>query len=325
MSERTVLVTGATGFVGRALVSVLSSRGHVVRSAVRRCGSGAPNEVAVGDLQAPNRDSLKDALAGSDAVVHLAARVHVMSDSEDDPLAVYRAVNVVATESVARMAAEVGVERFVFLSSIKVNGEGTPGGTAFTERDKPAPQDAYAVSKHEAERALHQVAQETGLQVVIVRPPLVYGPGVRANFLRLMNMVARCLPLPLGAVDNRRSLVGLTNLVDFLVTCLDHPMAVGETFLVSDGEDLSTPELIGRIAGAMGRPARLFPFPPGWLQAGGRLLGLEATVERLCGSLQVDIGKARGVLGWQPVSSVDEELARTADWYIQSRSDRRGR
>ena len=257
-----LLVTGATGFVGSALVSALHARGHAVRSAVRRAGSGAQNEVVVGDLQAPNHDALRHALAGTDTVVHLAARVHVMADSQRDPLAVYRAANVAPTECLARAAAEAGVERFVFLSSIKVNGEGTQGGSAFTERDEPAPQDAYALSKYEAERVLHQVAQETGLEVVIVRPPLVYGPGVKGNFGALMNWVYRGMPLPFGRVTaNRRSLVGLDNLVDLIVTCIEHPGAANQVFLAGDGEDMSTAELLKRLGMALGRPARLLPVP----------------------------------------------------------------
>lgn len=246
------------------------------------------------------------ALAGVDAVVHLAARVHVMREAAADPLAEFRRVNVAASLKLAREAARAGVRRFVYLSSVKVNGE---SGT-FTEGDRPAPEDAYGISKHEAEVGLRQIADETGLEVVIIRPPLVYGPGVRANFRALMRAVARGIPLPLGAIDNRRSLVAVDNLADFTLTCIDHPAAAGELFLVSDGEDLSTTDLIRRMARAMGRPARLIPVPAPVLMAAAALVGKRDAARRLTESLQVDISKARQLLNWVPPISVDEGLRR---------------
>jgi nucleoside-diphosphate-sugar epimerase len=227
-----------------------------------------------------------------------------MNDTAADPLTAFRAVNVDGTLNLVRQAATAGVKRFVFISSVKVNGELTQPGRAFTETDAAAPQDAYGQSKHEAEQGLRQLAADTGMEVVIIRPPLVYGPGVKANFAALMRAVQRGWPLPLGAVHNQRSLVALDNLVDFIVTCITHPQAANQTFLVSDGEDLSTTELVRGMAQAVGVPARLLPVPVWALQAGATLLGKGDAVQRLCGNLQVDISKARNLLGWTPPVSV---------------------
>jgi len=242
-----------------------------------------------------------------DVVVHLAARVHVMRDAARDPITEYRRVNTEGTLNLARQAATAGAQRFVFLSSVKVNGE----TGSFRESDVPAPSDAYGLSKYEAEQGLKEIAAETGMAVVIIRSPLVYGPDVQANFRALMRGLALGIPLPLAAVDNRRSLVGLDNLVDLIVTCIEHPAAANETFFVSDGEDLSTPQLISRLARAMGRPARLIPLPPTLLTTGAMLLGKRDVAQRLLGSLQVDISKARRLLGWSPPVSLDEGLTRT--------------
>ena len=243
-------------------------------------------------------------------VIHLAARVHVMHDTASDPLAAFREVNLDATLELASQAAAAGARRFVFVSSVKVNGEATAPGRAVTERDVPAPQDAYAISKWEAEQGLRQIAASTGMEVVIIRPPLVYGPGVKANFAALMRAVQRGMPLPLGAVQNLRSLVGLDNLVDFIITCARHPAAANQTFLVSDGADISTPDLVRAIARASGRPARLLSVPVGLLASLAALLGKRAAVDRLCSSLQLDISKARGLLQWAPPVTLDEGLRR---------------
>ncbi len=333
----TVLVTGANGFVGRGVVDALSKSGFGVRAAVR-CGGRALSlagyEVAIGDIGSDT--SWEEALIGVNRVVHLAARVHVMHDSVTDPLAEFRKVNVFGTERLAREAARAGVRRLIYVSSIKVNGEQAPGpyssqiastqippsppllkgGTlrAFSEGDEPNPQDPYGVSKWEAEQALHRVAQETGLEVVIVRPPLVYGPGVGANFLRLLRFVHKGVPLPFGAIKNQRSLVYVGNLVDAIITCLEHPAAAGQTYLVSDGEDVSTPELIRRIATSLGRPARLLPVPPALLRVAGQLTGKSAEVERLLDSLVIDSSKIRRELGWHPPYSMDQGLKETANW-----------
>ena len=309
-SASRVLVTGANGLIGRALVAGLLRRRTTVTAAVRREAAFPPgvSVVRFGDL-GPETD-WREALAGCDVVVHLAARVHVMREGVVDPLTAYREVNVAGTLALAQQAAAAGAKRFIFISSVKVNGEGTRPGQPFRETDVPAPVDPYGVSKLEAEQALLALAASTGIEVVVIRSPLVYGPGVRANFAALMRAVARGVPLPLGAVKNRRSLVAVDNLVDLINTCVEHPAAANEIFFVSDGEDLSTPELVRRLAHAMGRPARLFPMPASVLMAGAMLLGKREVAQRLLGSLQVDISKARSLLGWTPPVNVDEGLHR---------------
>ncbi len=311
-----ILLTGATGFVGKAVVQRLlaDDESQRVVVAVRRDGGQWPKNmlpVVIGNLE-PSTDWLP-ALYGVAAVVHLAARVHVMHDTAADPLTTFCAVNVDGTLNLARQAAASGVKRFVFISSVKVNGEATQPGQAFNEADTPAPEDAYGMSKHEAEQGLRQVAIDTGMEVVIIRPPLVYGPDVKANFAALMRAVQRGWPLPLGAVRNQRSFVALDNLVDLIVTCITLPQAANQTFLVSDGQDLSTTELVRGMAHAAGVPARLLPVPAWALQAGGRLVGKADAVQRLCGNLQVDISKARELLGWVPPVSVEEGLRRVVE------------
>jgi nucleoside-diphosphate-sugar epimerase len=245
-----------------------------------------------------------------DSVIHLAARVHVIRDSSSDPLAEFRSVNTEGTLNLARQAGEVGVRRFIFLSTIGVNGNSTLQGKVFAPTDTPSPYDPYSSSKYQAEIGLHSIAQSTGMEVVIIRPPLVYGANAPGNFGKLTRLVAKGLPFPLGSINNLRSFVGIDNLVDFIITCLEHPAAANETFLVSDGEDLSTPDLIRRMARAMNHPARLLPVPVWALQAGASLLGKGDAVQRLCGNLQVDISKARELLGWNPPFSADEGLKR---------------
>lgn len=314
-----ILVTGASGFVGSAVLHRLDGAGQAVRGAYRHGVPSLPASaqgVSVGDLGAAQ--DWRAALDGVDAVVHTAARVHVMQDAATDALAEYRRVNVEGTLNLARQAAAAGVRRFVFLSSVKVNGEATVAREQFHADDAPAPQDAYGMSKWEAEQGLREIAAQTGMAVVIIRPPLVYGPGVRANFAAMMRWLFRGMPLPLGAVTrNRRSLVALDNLVDLIVTCLSHPAAANQTFLVSDGEDLSTADLLKRMGLALGRPARLFPVPSVLLWAGATVLGRQGVCQRLCGSLQVDITKTRQVLGWSPPVNVDEGLRSTAEGFRQ--------
>ena len=313
MTQR-VLVTGGQGFIGRAIVAQLVELGRVEVLALTRQASAA-NPVA-GATYLPGGDlasqtEWQPALTNVHAIVHLAARVHVMHDTEVDPLTVFRAVNVEGTLNLGRQAAAAGVKRFVCISSVKVNGEATLPGRPFTPDDIPAPQDPYGVSKMEAEQGLRQLSVDTGMEVVIIRPPLVYGPGVKANFAALMRAVRRGWPLPLGAVHNQRSLVALDNLVDFIVTCIIHPQAANQTFLVSDGQDLSTTELVRCMAQAAGVSARLLPVPVWALRAGASLLGKGDVVQRLCGNLQVDMSKARSLLGWVPPVSVEEGLRRT--------------
>ena len=248
------------------------------------------------------------ALIGVHSVVHCAARVHVMKDDATDPLQAYREVNVNGTLNLARQAAQAGVGRFVVISSIKVNGEATQPGQFFTADDVPSPLDPYGVSKLEAEQGLREIEAQTGMEVVIVRPPLVYGPGVKANFASMMRWVARGMPLPLGAIHNARSMVALDNLVDLLVICIKFPAAAGHTFLVSDGEDVSTTELLRRTANAMGKKALLLPVPASVLELGATLLGKRDVAQRLCGSLQVDMTRTRRLLGWNPPLTLDQGL-----------------
>jgi len=303
-----ILVTGATGFVGSTLVNRLIFEGEKVRACVRRDDIFSMHTVKIGDLNGDTdwQRVLKDVRV----VVHTAARVHVMSDTATNPLLEFRRVNVQGALNLARQAAAAGVRRFVFVSSIKVNGEATAFGSSFSVDDEPTPLDPYGVSKMEAEQGLRELAAETGMEVVIIRPPLVYGPGVKANFAALMRAVQRGWLLPLGAVHNKRSLVALDNLVDFIVTCISNSQAANQIFLVSDGQDLSTTELVHGMARAAGVTARLLPIPVWALQAGAGLLGKGDAVQRLCGNLQVDISKARSLLDWTPPVSVDEGLCR---------------
>jgi nucleoside-diphosphate-sugar epimerase len=305
------LITGASGFVGGALCTAFAQHHCRVRGVVRNMfpSFSEPYELVEIKGLGPETD-WSSALVDASFVVHLAARVHVMRDTATDPLMAFRVANVEGTLNLARQAAAAGIMRFVFVSSVKVNGERTQPGRAFTEADAPDPQDAYGQSKHEAEQGLRQLAADTGMEVVVIRPPLVYGPGVKANFAALMRAVQRGWPLPLGAVHNQRSLVALSNLVDFIVTCITHPQAANQTFLVSDGQDLSTTELVCGMAQAAGVPARLLPVPVWALQAGASLLGKGDAVQRLCGNLQVDMSKARSLLGWVPLVSVEEGLRR---------------
>ena len=318
MSQR-VLVTGASGFVGRCLTANLTAAGRDVRAALRPSAllpaSAGVESVVVGNLD--ETTDWKAALNDVDSVVHLAARVHVMQDKAVDPLAEFRRVNVQGTLQLARQAVDAGVRRFVFISSIKVNGEGTLKGCRYTAGDVPAPMDAYGISKLEAEQGLLTLAASTGLEVVIIRPVLVYGPGVRANFLKMMRWLERGLPLPLGAIDNRRSLVSLDNLVSLILICLEHPNAVNQVFLVSDGEDISTTALMRRSALALGKSARLVPVPESVLTVIAGLLGKRDVAQRLCGYLQVDIAKTRRVLGWTPPLSVDAGLALVAQDFLR--------
>jgi len=310
-----ILVTGATGFVGRALCLELLRRGFAVRAAVRdTCGGDLPDEVecvGVGEI-APETD-WSAALNGVSTVIHLAARVHVMNDQAADPMAEFRKVNAEGSEQLARQAAANGVKRLVFVSSIKVNGEMTEGEAKFSESDPPVPQDAYGRSKWEGEQALWRVAGETGLEGVVVRPPLVYGPAVKGNFATMLGALRRRLPLPLASVHNRRSLIYVGNLVDALIRCATHPAAAMQTYLVCDGDDLSTSDLLRRLGLAMGKPALLLPFPAGALRFVGKITGKSAAIGRLLGSLRVDDRKIRRELGWIPPYSVAEGLRATVE------------
>lgn len=312
-----ILLTGASGLVGGAVCDRLSGQ-RTLRVAIRQPdvdrGSGAI-EIVRATLD-PSHDWLP-VLDGITRVVHCAARVHVMNDDATDPLKEFRRINSDGTLRLATQAAEAGVGRFVFISSIKVNGESTVQGRPFTAQQAPAPIDPYGVSKCEAEQQLRKLSAATGMEVVIIRPVLVYGPGVKANFLNMMKWLYKGVPLPLGAIHNKRSLVALDNLVDLIVTCIDHPRAANQTFLVSDGEDLSTTELLQRMSHALGKRPRLLPIPAWMLETAAKVVGKQSIAQRLCGSLQVDISYTRERLGWTPPVSVDAALRKTARHFLE--------
>lgn len=303
----TILITGASGFVGQKLCSRLADQNQAVRGVARRASEQV---LGLGDMDATTDWS--QVLPGCVQVVHLAARVHVMQDASASPLQEYRRVNVQGGLALARQAAAAGVKRFVFISSVKVNGEFSAPGRPFRADDVPAPQDPYGVSKMEAEAGLRALAGQTGMEVVIIRPPLVYGPGVKANFASMVRWLQRGVPLPLGAIHNRRSLVALDNLVDFITVCLHHPAAANQTFMVSDGEDVSTSDLLRRVGKALGKPARLLPIPPYLLKCGASLLGKQETAQRLISFLQVDSAEARHRLGWTPPITLEQGLLQVA-------------
>lgn len=321
-SNRSILVTGAAGFIGQAVCSDLPARGYQVLGAVRRQAKAHPSSLVqykiIGDMQ--DGTDWSSALLGIDSVIHLAARVHLMSDSAQNPLAEYRRVNVDMTMKLAQQSAAAGVRRFIFISSVKANGENTPFGQPFTADDMPQPSDPYAISKLEAEKLLFQLASETGMEVVVIRPVLVYGPGVKANFFHMMRWLQKGVPLPLKALDNRRSLLAIDNLVDLIATCLHHPAAANQIFLASDGEDMSISSLLQRTGVALGKSARLISVPVMVLKGGARLAGQDAVMQRLCDSLQVDISKTRRVLGWTPPVKVDDALLKTAQHFRRSGS-----
>lgn len=320
MSNPRVLVTGASGFLGEAVVlRLLMDKQFTPIAAIRgesRLGGLCP--VVALDLAGP---SALPVVEGVEVVVHCAARVHVMDDVSADPLEAFRKINVQGTERLARHAAESGVKRFIFISSIKVNGELTGPGAAFCADDSPAPVDPYGISKFEAEQALGKIGQDTGMEIVIIRPPLIYGPGVKANFAKMMRWLERGIPLPFGATNNRRSLVAICNIVHLIKVCISHPAAAGQVFLVSDGEDLSTSHLLRRMAVALCVKPRLLPVPSWILNAGAALIGRADLAQRLCGSLQVDIDKTRDLLGWRPVITVEQALRKTAGHHASTRRD----
>jgi nucleoside-diphosphate-sugar epimerase len=315
-----ILITGATGFVGQALTTALLQKEKIIVASVRQKSADLSpkiTQVIKGNLSPSSQWC--DALNGVDIVIHLAARVHIMEDASADPLTEFRKVNTFATLCLAKQAAESGVKRFVFLSSIKVNGEMTELGHPFTTDDDYISTDFYGLSKYEAEQGLLALAKTTGMEVVIIRPPLVYGPKVKANFASMMKWINKGVPLPLGAVHNKRSLVALDNLVSFIIHCADYkktPQAANQVFLISDGEDVSTTELLQKVAKAFGKKALLLPIPASLMTLVAKLLGKQSVIDRLFGSLQVDSSKARELLGWRPVITMDEQLKKTADAYL---------
>lgn len=314
-----VLITGCTGFVGKALVASLVKK-YTLILPTRRNLKEIPNTVI---FLIKNLDADTDwtqALTGVDVVVHLAARVHIMNDMSEDPLTEFRKVNVDATLNLARQAAQLGVKRFIFVSSIKVNGESTVKGRPFAADDAPNPLDAYGISKMEAEAQLKVLADKTTMKFVIIRPPLVYGPGVKANFLNMMVWLNKRIPLPLGAIGNKRSFVSVENLVDLIGVCILHPAAENQIFLVSDDEDLSTTELLQRMGKALAKPVLLVPVPVFLLKLLGKMLGKADVIQRLCESLQVDITKTKKLLMWTPPTSVDESLSKTARCFYDEKT-----
>lgn len=316
-----ILLTGATGFVGRGIVKrLMTNTGYILRLAARK-----PNAIhdsdqnlswVAGDLTP--EFNWQSAVSECEVVIHAAARVHVLNDTSSDPLAEFRRVNVKGTLNLARQAALAGVRRFIFISSIKVNGESTSLDKPFIAEDMPAPLDPYGVSKLEAEQGLREIAFQTGMEIVIIRPPLVYGPGVKANFLSMMRWVYRGIPLPLGAIYNRRSLVVVDNLVDIIATCIKHPAAANQIFLVSDGKDISTTQLLKRMGDALGKPVRLMPVPMEWLKWSAACVGKTDVAQRLCGSLHLDISKTQQLLEWAPPTSMDDGLKQTAEYWLAS-------
>ena len=312
ITDMQLLVTGANGFVGHSLCVEAVARGFSVR-AVSRTEFEMP--VKVEHIIVANIDGgtvWHDSLTECDAVIHLAARVHMLEETSQDSLAEFRRINVEGTLNLARQAAAAGVRRFVFVSSIGVNGSET-FLRPFSAQDTAAPHSNYAMSKYEAELGLQVIVADSCMDLVILRPPLVYGPNAPGNFGSLMRWLRRGLPLPLGTIRNKRSLVALDNLVDLIMTCLTHPAAADQTFLVSDGEDVSTAELLRRMGRAMGRPARLIPVPASWLKLAAALVGKQDVAQRLCGSLQVDIEKTRRLLGWSPPLTLDQGLKKAAE------------
>jgi nucleoside-diphosphate-sugar epimerase len=310
-----VLVTGANGFVGKYLCQHLLAENYTVNAAVRDvCDFSHSVEIyPIGNID--EHTNWEAALFGCDTVFHLAARVHVMRDNSNNPLTEFRRVNTVATVHLARSAVAKGIKRFVYVSSIKVNGE--EASRPYSEMDKPNPHDAYGISKWEAEQALEKIAKETGLEVVIVRPPLVFGVGVKGNFGQMMTIVKKGIPLPFSSIENLRSLIYVENLVSALILCAINPNASGQTYLLSDGHDVSTPDLLRYIGNAIMRPARLFACSPVLLKFLGKLSGKSNEINRLLGSLQVDSSKIRKELGWIPPFSFYDGIKRTAQGYTK--------
>jgi nucleoside-diphosphate-sugar epimerase len=304
-----ILVTGANGFLGKKLCETLTQQNHNVSAVIRSNDTIVKNTQLI--IKQLSKETIwDDVLSCIDVVIHLAGRAHVMKEEASDPYQAYAEINVDATRHLAEQAALNGVKRFIFLSSVKVNGESTKK-SAFTESDQPQPEDDYGKTKYEAEKALSKIAQETEMEVVIIRPPLVYGKGVKANFKNLIKLSQSGLPMPFGAVHNKRSLIYIENLIDFIMVCIDHPQAANQTFLVSDDHDVSTTQLIKSIANASGKKSRLIPIPNNWLTFMFKLLGKPSLSDRLCGNLQVDISKAKTLLSWKPPFSFKDGIART--------------
>jgi len=311
-----VLLTGGSGFLGKTVsAAIATTRFDVIATGRDSAKQNSPNYLYVENIDSDSQFNLQN--HPIDIVIHCAARVHVMNDCSANPLEAFREVNTYGTLNLAQQAADAGVKRFIFISSIKVNGESSELGRPFKPDDSFIPTDPYGLSKYEAEVGLRKIAGETGMEVIIIRPPLVYGPGVKANFASMMKWVNKGVPLPLGGIqENKRSLVALDNLVDLIITCIDHPKAANQTFLVSDNEDVSTTLLLQKMAFALGVPSRLLPIPAAWFKFASQLIGKPAISQRLCGSLQVDISKTMTLLGWTPPYTSAQSMKKTADAFL---------
>ena len=314
-----ICVTGASGFIGKALCVQLLKEQYSVVATVRNTklpSLSAQKNLKISEIANIDINSnWSEILSGINCIIHCAARVHVIKESEVDSLSIYRRINVEGTRNLAQQAFSAGVKRLIFLSSIKVNGENT-NGSYFKHTDTPFPKDAYSISKWEAEQVLQEISKQTGLEVVIVRVPLVYGKEVKGNFLHLLNIVAKGIPLPFSKVKNLRSFLGLDNLINFLIHCIHHPKASGQTFLLSDGEDISTCDLIKKLAKGMQKPSRLFPAPIFFLRFLGRVLSKSLEMDRALNSLQIDSSFTFKFLGWKPTASINEGLHKTVQWYL---------
>ena len=312
-----IALTGGTGFLGSSLLSTLGDKN------IRCFGRNKPSNILESSFYQGEIDSSTNYSAfikGVDCVIHCAARVHVMVDNSSELLEEFREVNTYGTLNLARQAANSGVRRFILISSIKVNGESTELGKPFKPDDEFIPVDPYGLSKYEAEIGLRKIAMKTGMEVVIIRPPLVYGPGVKANFASMMKWTNKVLPLPLGGInDNKRSLVSVDNLVDLIILCIEHPNAANQTFLVSDDDDVSTTQLLVNMTTALDVPNRLLPIPNSWIVLAAKLIGKPAISQRLCGSLQVDITKTKELLNWKPRFSAAESMKKTANAFLDNK------
>ena len=305
-----VMITGASGFLGSRLTQAFPSTSSIKLTVTARRPLPVDNGILVNVGQIDKFTDWSTALRNQNTIIHTAARTHIMNDSAENTLSEYRKVNVDGTLNLARQSAVTGVKRFIFISSIKVNGEQSAPGKPFNAKDEPKPKDSYGISKWEAEQGLQQIAKETDMEVVIIRPPLVYGPGVKGTFASLISLMGSGLPLPLGAIHNQRSMIALDNLVDLIITCIDHPDAANQVLLASDGQDLSTTDLLRGLARAMDRPSRLLPVPDVLLALGASVMRKRPITDRMLGSLQVDISNTRDLLNWSPPISVDEGLRR---------------
>ena len=313
-----LFITGINGFIGQALTARLSETSHIISGSVRPGSSydGFPMKDITHKKLLIDEDWTQS-LNGLDVVIHTAARAHIINEVVSNPLKEFQKINVASTLNLAQQAADAGVARFIFISSIGVNGNCNT--VPFVELDEPMPKEPYAISKYQAEKGLLDISRNTGMEITIIRPPLVYGPGVKANFKSMIQWMNKGVPLPLGAINNKRSFVALDNLVDFIILCTEHHQAANEIFLISDGEQVSTTELLKKVAKALGKKSLLVPVPIKIMILVAKLIGQSVMSDRLFESLQIDSSKARTLLGWKPVISMDEQLKKTVDAYLNEK------